>query len=111
MNLYIDFNYSFISENQVLNVSTYDVDCFYSSSTEIERLNFFFVLLNTFHLLSKKSDNEKAAHISYLISYYLFTALTPPGSESLALYYGECSISLSPLTKYKEWLLVVKNGN
>lgn len=52
-----------------------------------------------------------AAHASFLIAYYLFILLTPPGSAQLALHYINQAITLNPLPLYSEWLALIEKGN
>ena len=54
---------------------------------------------------------KEAAHLNYLIAYYLFTALTPPASDILAKHYSKSAIDLNPLPRYMEEAAFIENGN
>ena len=46
-----------------------------------------------------------------LISYYVFTPLTPPHSETIALEFAKKAISIDSTEKYIHWLKIVNKGN
>ena len=75
------------------------------------RVNLFFILLASLHYYEENGDAVRAAHLSFLTAYYVFTPLTPPGSECLALHYMNKAVSLNPIPEYKEWLLIMGKGN
>lgn len=111
MRLKIDFNNPIIPEEKVLLLTTDDLDTAYSSMSETDKVNLFFVLLATLHDLEKKKEVEKGAYMCYLIAYYLFTPLTPPGSFELAMYYASKAVEYMPIPKYVEWLSYIEHGN
>lgn len=111
MRLKIDWEEPIIQEDDVMQIQTSDLDDFYVAENDFDKTNLFFVLLTSFHYYLGKEEQEKSAHLSFLISYYLFTTLTPPGSWELAMHYIKQAISLSPLEEYHEWLLLIEKGN
>lgn len=108
--LSIDFSEPVIKEEYAVHINTNDLDEFYTTATEIDRLNLFFVLLNSIHYFELKNDKVRTAHMSFLAAYYLFVPLTPPASEDLALHYIKKAISLYPLAEYKELLEIIEKG-
>lgn len=107
----IDFNQPVISEDNILAMIPRDIDDQYEVSSEIERFNLFFILLATFHSCEDSNKTVLAAHMAYLLSYYLFVALTPPGSEKLALHYAQKALELNPSSLYTQWYDFVLTGN
>lgn len=111
MILEIDWVNPVIGENDVLQIQPQDLDDFYINASDFDQSNLFFVLLTSLHHYMGKEAWEKAAHLSFLIAYYLFTPLTPPGSCELAMHYIRKAISLNPLAIYREWLSLIEKGN
>lgn len=109
--LKIDFGNPIIGEHEVMEISLSTLDDFYVKADEVDKFNLFFVLLASLHHYLDKADRIKAAHLSFLTAYYLFTPLTPPASYSLALHYIEKAISLNPIDTYREWLSIIEKGN
>ncbi len=107
----VKFDEQIIGKDNVLEIGSRDLDDYYASASDIDRSNFFFVLLTSLHYYEENGDTVRAAHLSFLVAYYVFTPLTPPGSYRLALHYMDKAISLYPLPEYKEWLAVMKKGN
>lgn len=113
MILEINWQEPIIKEEDVLSIQIYDLDDFYVKfiSDIGSRYNLFFLMLASLNHYSEKNDKEKAAHLSFLIAYYLFIALTPFDSYLLALYYIKQAISLNPLDIYIKWLKIIEKGN
>lgn len=111
MNIKIDFAEPIIEMSRVLEMSSRDLDDFYVSATDCDRGNLFFILLASLHHYEESGDTVRAAHLSFLTAYYVFTPLTPPGSHQLALHYIKKAVSMNPLPEYKEWLLIMEKGN
>lgn len=111
MTLNIDWEEPTIREDDVMQIQPSDLDGFYAAANTLDRTNLFFVLLTSFHHYLDKAEQEKAAHLSFLMAYYLCITLTPPGSWELAMYYIDQAISLNPLDQYKEWLPLIEKGN
>lgn len=107
----VKFDEPIIGKDNVLEIGSRDLDDYYASASDIDRSNLFFVLLTSLHYYEENGDTVRAAHLSFLVAYYVFTPLTPPGSYCLALHYMDKAISLYPLPEYKEWLAVMKKGN
>lgn len=78
-----------IPREHVLELSTGYLNDIYVKSTEVNGLNVFFHLINELIYLEELKAAEEAAHICYLISYYIFISLTPPHSESIAMEYAK----------------------
>ena len=111
MILKINWQEPTIQENDVMQIQPTNLDDFYATADSFDRTNLFFVLLTSFHHYFDKGEQGKAAHLSFLMAYYLFIALTPPGSWKLAVHYINQAISLNPLDEYKEWLPLIEKGN
>ena len=107
----IDFDKPVIGKDHVLEIDSGDLDSFYACAPATDRSNLFFILLASLHYYEENGDTVRAAHLSFLAAYYVFTPLTPPGSHFLALHYMNKAISMHPLPEYKEWLAVMEKGN
>lgn len=107
----IKFDEPIIGKDNVLEIGSKDLDDFYVSASDTDRMNLFFILLTSLHYYERNGDTVRAAHLSFLAAYYVFTPLTPPGSHYLALHYMNKAISLNPLPEYSEWLVVMEKGN
>lgn len=108
---YFRYESSVISEEVVIQLSEDDLDTIYADGNSVDRFNAYFHLENELLYLMEQKNYSAAAHVCYLISYYLFTALTPPHSDTLALAYANKALELSPTDKYQNWLKEVKRGN
>lgn len=75
-----------------LQIQPSDLDIFYASASDCDKLNLFLVLLTSFHHYLDNGVREKAARLSFFMAYYLI-AFTPPGSCELAIYYIKQAIS------------------
>lgn len=111
MELKIDFGEPIIKKELVLSIQPTDLNDFYATASDFDKDNLFFVLLTSLHHFEESNDTQIAAHLSFLLAYYLFVPLTPPGSFYLALHYINKAISLNPISEYKEWLELIKKGN
>lgn len=69
------------------------------------------MLLTTYFQQLEKQNLIHAAHLCYLMSYYIFMMLVPPGSEDIALYYAKQAYRLHPCEKYLSWVPYVEEGN
>ena len=107
----INFEEPAIPEEKLLLITTTELDDQYASLSESDQFNLFFVLLTTYDKYEKEKRRDLAAYTAYLISYYLFVSLTPPGSDSLALRYAEIAVNMNPMERYIEWQEFVKRGN
>lgn len=107
----IDFDEAIIGKDCVMEISIEDLDDFYVSASDIDRGNLFFILLSSLHYYEESGDTVRAAHLSYLTAYYVFSPLTPPGSHYLALHYMRKALSMNQLLEYKEWLSIMEKGN
>lgn len=111
MEIKIDFDNSVIPENKVLEIGTVDLDDFYADASDFDKGSLFFMLLTSVHHYEENGDKVRAAHLSFLAAYYLFTVFTPLGSLYLSLHYIKKAISLNHLPKYDEWLALMEQGN
>jgi hypothetical protein len=96
MKIKIDFAKPFIPEEDILSITGLELFEQYVYSTDFDKFNIFFILLTTLHMCEDKGKNILAAYTSYLVSYYLFHPLTPPGSMKLALHYAKKAMELDP---------------
>lgn len=108
----LNFNWSapVLGKQDVLAIQPADLDRFYAGAREEDRTNLFFLLLASLHHYLDKWEQEVAAHLSFLLAYYLFTALMPPGFGPLALHYLRQAIYLYPRESYREWLCLMEEG-
>ena len=111
MKIRIDFGNPLISPEQVESLSACDLNDFYAVSSNFDRTNLCFVLLNSIHKYEAEGKQEYAAKLCFLLACYLFVPLTPPGSASLALYYMDKAIALDTKPEYLEWLELIRKGN
>lgn len=107
----IDFGAPVLREDRAQALTPSDLDDFYASASEVDRLNLFFVLLSSPHAYELQNAPALAAHLSFLAAYYLFVPLTPPGSQDLALHYIKKAISLCDSAEYRQWLTLIEQGN
>lgn len=111
MTLSINWGEPIIPESGVLQIQPSDLDDFYAAASDFDKSNIFFVLLTSFYHYHDNAEREKAAHLSFLIAYYLFITLTPPGSCQLASHFINQAVALNPLEMYLEWVPLIKKGN
>lgn len=107
----VNFDKPIIEEECALEIVVGDLDNFHASASEIDRVNLFFILLTSLHYYEENDDAVRAAHLSFLTAYYVFTSLTPPGSECLALHYMNKAVLLNPMQEYREWISIMEKGN
>ena len=108
MKLHIDWDRPVFPAGSVLAIEPRDLDDFYVQASDLDKGNLFFVLLTSFHHYLDKGDQPRAAHLSFLIAYYLFTPLTPPGCWPLAIHYIRRAVDLNPLPQYREWRSIIE---
>lgn len=111
MNIQPNFDQPILDSPDLLHLQPTDLNDFYLSAGDWDKTNLFFVLLASFHHYHDGGQGDVAAHASFLMAYYLFVLLTPPGSAQLALHYINQAIALSPLPLYSEWLALIEKGN
>ena len=105
------FEHSGLSVDDLFSITEDSLDSLYAKSSETEQFYPFFDLCNEYFILKKKNLSKETAYVCYLISYYVFTALTPPHSEEIALEFANEAVRSDPCTKYIQWLYIVKQGN
>ena len=111
MRLSIDFGQPILPEQVIRELTPDDLNDFYCQAGEVDQLNLFFVLLASLHGGPAQRTAETSAHLNFLIAYYLFVPLTPPGSQELALHYIRKAIALAPKPEYLDWQLWMERGN
>ena len=111
MKLTIDFGTPIFDEATAGALTLTDLDDFYVSASELDRLNLFFELEATFHQYLDVGKTGLAAHLAYLTAYYVFTPLTPPAARDLALHYLKEALRLAPCQEYQGWLELIEKGN
>ncbi len=100
-----------VPEEYMMQMKENDLDILYADGDVTERFNVYFHLQNELIFLLGRENDRAAAHVCYLISYYLFVALTPPHSEILAMAYAKKAFELYPMEQYQEWMEEVRKGN
>ncbi len=111
MEQYFRYESTHIPIDEVLKIDERILIDLYVKSDVTDQFNVFFHLQNEYFYLINNKRNKEAAHVCYLISYYLFMPLTPPNSAELAEEFAKIAISLDNSPKYLEWLDEVKRGN
>ena len=100
-----------IPADEVFLITEETLDTIYASSSEVDQFYPFFHLQNEYFILKNQNLARETAYVCCLISYYVFTALTPPHSEEIALEYAQEAVRRDPCAKYIQWLDIVKQGN
>jgi len=108
---YFDYHSSVIPSEKVMELTEKDLDDLYAYSKEADKMNTFFHLLNQYIYLKQCDAKVETAHICYLISYYVFTALTPPHSEEIAMEFAKMAVQYNNDIKYHNWIEEIKKGN
>ena len=104
MSFKIDTDNPVLSEENILKLSLVDLDDFYvSTQHNYKQYDLFFVLLSSFNRYLDAGKKEIAAHLSFLMAYYLFIPLTPADSLELAYYYIKKAVELNPKDEYIHW--------
>lgn len=111
MTISINWDDPLIDDCEVQQLQPSDLDDFYVAASDLDKGNLFFVLLASFHDALDRQEPEQAAHLSFLMAYYLFITLTPPGSQALAEHYIRQAIALNPLEEYETWRALIEQGN
>ena len=111
MTTLIDFSNPILDKQTAEQLATNILDDFYVSENVYNKFNLYFVLEISIIFYEKSGDTALAAHLSFLAAYYIFYALTPPGSYELALYHMSNAIRLNDTSEYREQLEIMKKGN
>ena len=111
MMLQINWDNPIIKEDEIMAIQPSDLDSFYMSGDSYTKTNIFFVLLASYHHYSDMGKSDCTAHLSFLMAYYLFIALTPPGSQQLAKQYIQQAVLLYPTDEYRRWQDLIEKGN
>ena len=111
MNINIDFSKPILSPESALALQPTNLNEFYAGAGDFDKSNLFFVLLTSMHHYQDKGDTLRAGHLCFLLAYYLFVPLTPPGSALLALHYIRKAIQYNDLPEYRQWLELIQKGN
>lgn len=111
MKLAIKWENPILSDVDIMEIQESDLDNFYANASDTDKTNLFFMLLATAQYSLDIGYKKEAAHLNYLIAYYLFTALTPQVFDILAKHYIKSAIDLNPLPRYMEEAAFIENGN
>lgn len=111
MRLVIDWNNPCLDDEQIASIALHDLDDFYANATPIDQLNLFFVLLNTCVQAQERGERVVEARLCYLMAYYLFVPLTPPGAQPLAQRCIDRAVELVPCPEYRDWQRIISEGN
>ncbi len=111
MQLRIDWENPYLTEEQTAAVAPGDLDDFYAAACPTDQLNLFFVLLNTCTRAQERGESAEEARLCFLMAYYLFVPLTPPGSWPLAQHYISRAVALDPCPQYRELQDLIFAGN
>ena len=111
MKIEINFEHPYMNENTIGELTTDDLDCFYTDADEVDRLNLFFILEASLHRLQSKENWKAAARCAFLMAYYLFTPLTPPASYELAKFYIDKALEWDEIPEYLQWKETIDKGN
>ena len=65
----IDFEHPYFDEETIFELTTNDLDRFYTDENEVDRLNLFFVLEASLHRLQRENSLKAAARCAFLMSY------------------------------------------
>ena len=108
MKLQVNWDEAFVQQQDILRIRTQDLDAFYAASDDVQRTGLFFVLLNSLHMCLAQEQRRQAAHLSFLMAYYVFVPLAPPGADALARHYMEQAMQLYPSEEYAEWIPLMR---
>lgn len=108
---YFSYHSEPIPAENVFSLTEIFLSDLYVNSSDVEKLNIFFHLQNEYFFLKNSGKMRETAYLCYLISFYLFTPLTPPHSDVIALEFAKEAVSIDPTEKYINWLNIVKQGN
>lgn len=82
----LDYKNSILSEEKILKISENEVNDFYAKTqNSYKQYELFFLLLNSFNSYLDEGKTSVAAKAAFLLSYYLYIALTPIAYLDLAL--------------------------
>lgn len=92
-----------MQDETILQINKDMLDDFCAHSTEMERFHALFNLQKEYMVLQSKGKQVAAAHLGYMISYYLSVATTLPQAEELKLYYATAAVELDPTVEHLAW--------
>lgn len=96
-----------MQDDAVLQINKDMLDDFCAHSTETEQFHALFNLQKEYMALQSKGKQVAAAHLGYMISYYLSVVTTLPRAEELMLYYATAAVEMDPRQEYMNWLNIV----
>lgn len=111
MQVAIDWDTPCLDDEQIASITPSDLDDFYADAASIDQLNLFFVLLNTCVQAQERGERVVEARLCYLMAYYLFVPLTPPGAQPLAQRCIDRAVELVPCPEYRDWQRIISEGN
>lgn len=109
----IKLSESHFTSKQIFHLKEDDLWYFHDDASVNERFYLSFILKTSALQFLEKKDNVAAARTYYLLTYYLFHVLTPPGSIELSEYYIREAIKLAPSNEEYQAMLnfILEKGN
>ena len=111
MKISIDFGHPYFDEKTIFELTPDNLNDFYGDENAINRLNLFFVLEVSLHMLQRENSLKAAARCAFLMAYYLYITLTPPASLELAEYYIDRAVELDKTPEYSQWKKIIDERN
>ena len=105
------FGHPILSQEEAESLHPCNLNDLCTSTEELDEINFFFMLLASYHHHLGRGRRELAAHLAFLMAYDLFILITPLSSCPLSLHYIRQAIALNPLEDYLEWERLIQQGN
>ena len=105
------FGHPILSQEEAESLHPRNLNDLCTSTEELDEINFFFMLLASYHHHLGRGRRELAAHLAFLMAYDLFILITPLSSCPLSLHYIRQAIALNPLEDYLEWERLIQQGN
>ncbi len=105
------FGHPILSQEEAESLHPRNLNDLCTSTEELDEINFFFMLLASYHHHLGRGRRELAAHLAFLMAYDLFILITLLSSCPLSLHYIRQAIALNPLEDYLEWERLIQQGN
>lgn len=104
---YFEYEANPIPTNEICNINKDDLDSIYNkysrSNQKYMIYNIYFILLYNYIKCKRTSNNDEAAHLAFLMSYYIFKYIDIPEKANLSKEYIKQAINKKPLKEYTEW--------
>lgn len=99
----LDYKNPILSEEAIRKISEEEINDFYEKTqNSYKQYELFFLLLNSFNAYLDDGKTTVAAKTAFLLSYYLYIALTPIAYLDLALHFIDEAIKLDARTEYNQ---------